>query len=177
MTQPECIVVERSFDEQRPLDELQSAERRVAWCFEQKGVRVRRSFVSLDGCAMVCVYDARDAESVRETQRTAGLPFTRAWRALLMAHGDAVCAPAGRSTVIVERDPPPGMREEHLRALMSVSGPCFQTNGVELLTTYLAADSSRVICVFSAFDAEAVRRANREGGLPFTRAWTATHHG
>jgi hypothetical protein len=114
-TRTECIVVERSFDERVRLDDLADAEQRAAWCYEQKGVRSLRSYLSLDGRAMLCVYHARDAESVRETQRVVGIPFTRAWRAVLKARAEAQVAPAGRSTVIVERDPPPGMTEEQVQ--------------------------------------------------------------
>jgi hypothetical protein len=164
MSQTECIVVEHAFGERKQFDEV-------------KGVCARRSYLSLDGKAMVSVYDAGDVESVRETQRIAGISFARIWRAFVMARGEAVCAPPGRSTVIVERGAVPGLRKEQLPGLMTARKSCFQTNGVELLCSYLAEDASRIICIFSALDAEAVRRANREGELPFTRAWAATHHG
>ena len=176
MERRERIVVERSFDARTAIDEVQNAERRVAALFEERGVRTVESFLSFDGRSMMSIYDAAAVESVRQTQSAASLPFTRAWSARVERHGETSHSPAGGSVVVLERDPPAGMTEDAMREAMAASGPCFETNGVAALSTYFAADLSRIVCVFSAVDAEAVRRANRERGLPFTRAWAATHH-
>lgn len=177
MASRERIVVERSFEEAKAFDELQRAELAVAWCLEQHGVQFLRSYLSLDGRSMVCLYDAPDAESVRETQRRGSLPFTRAWACSVLGDTGVDVAKPGFSTVVVERDVPAGMPREMIDGIMASSGPCFETHRVELLKSHLARDLHRMICIFAAPDAEAVRIANREGGPPFTRVWTATAHG
>ena len=49
-------------------------------------------------------------------------------------------------------------------------------HGVEHLAAYLSLDRRRMFCVFRGPDAESVRIANRKGGAPFDRAWSATRH-
>jgi Nickel responsive protein SCO4226-like len=75
----EAIVVERTLPE--PMDEpaLRQAVSRSAWCLEQWGCRLVSSFLSNDGWRLVCVFAAADAESVRQSQKQAKLPFDVAW--------------------------------------------------------------------------------------------------
>jgi hypothetical protein len=73
------IIVERKFDGPESFDELQAQEDRFAWCLEQHRVTFIRSYFSKDRRRMVCEYEAPDAETVREVQRTASMPFERIW--------------------------------------------------------------------------------------------------
>ena len=50
---------------------------------------------------------------------------------------------------------------------------CFDLYQVKLVRSYLSPDRKRMICLFDAPDAESVRVANRQAGIPFERAWTA----
>ncbi len=43
-----------------------------------------RSFLSLDRHKMICQYEAPDAETVRQLQRTAEAPFDRVWAANIL---------------------------------------------------------------------------------------------
>jgi len=78
------VVVERSFGEPVQFDEIQAIADRGAWCLEMYGVRFVRSFFSTDRRRMICLYEAQDADSVRETQRKAGVPFERVWAASII---------------------------------------------------------------------------------------------
>lgn len=73
------VIVERAFDEPKTFAELQAQEERHKWCLEQYGVVFLRSYMSADGKRMICLYDGPDAESVRQVNRQAGLPFERVW--------------------------------------------------------------------------------------------------
>lgn len=177
MRRRERVVVERAFDEAKLFDELQRAEDAVAWCLEQHEVKFTRSYLSLDGRSMVCLYDAPDAEAVRETQRRGGLPFTRAWTATeLTGTGHAYAAPPGFSTVVVERELPAGVTLEQIRALVASPDACFHLHRATLLASHVARDARRMVCVYSAPDAESVRRANVQARQPVSRAWAATAH-
>lgn len=77
----ELVVVERSFEQPVTFESLQELEARFSWCLEQKQVTALGSYVSGDGRRMICIYQARDAESVREVNRTSGVPFDRVWTA------------------------------------------------------------------------------------------------
>ena len=54
-----------------------------------------------------------------------------------------------------------------------VLGPCLEARNVRWITSHLAADGMRSVCLFDAEDAEAVRDANRTAGIPFDRVWAA----
>ena len=75
------IIVERKFDEPESFDEHQAQEDRFAWCLEQHEVQFIRSYFSKDRRTMICEYEAPDAETVRNVQRTASMPFERIWAA------------------------------------------------------------------------------------------------
>lgn len=79
----DAVVLERLLSE--PIDEagLRDGVGQVTWCLEQWGCRIVSSYLSLDGLRCICVFAAPDAESVRQSQRQAGLPHERAWPATL----------------------------------------------------------------------------------------------
>jgi hypothetical protein len=50
---------------------------------------------------------------------------------------------------------------------------CLDLNGVSFLSSFFARDRTRMVCLYGAPDAEAVRRTNARLGLPFERVWAA----
>jgi len=54
---------------------------------------------------------------------------------------------------------------------------CLEAHGVTFLHTYLSADGRRMICVYEAPDAEAVRAVQRTSGVPYDCIWTGARHG
>lgn len=84
----EIIVVERSFAQPAPFEELQERETRGAWCLAQHAVRFLRTYAARDERRMLCLYAAPDAESVRLAQAKADMPFERAWTARLLLDAD-----------------------------------------------------------------------------------------
>ncbi len=75
------FVVERTFAEPLPQEELQEIGARMKPCLELHNVRYIRSFWSRDRRRMICHYEASDAEAVREVQREAGAKFDAVWPA------------------------------------------------------------------------------------------------
>ena len=75
------VVVERSFPEPVGFPEIQEMEVRGAGCLAAHGVRFLKSYFSLDRRRMICLYEAPDAESVRESQTKIGAPFDTVWSA------------------------------------------------------------------------------------------------
>jgi hypothetical protein len=75
------VLVGRRFDQPAEFAALHAIEAKGSWCLDQHNVRHLRSYASLDGQRFLCLYEAPDAETVREVQRTVGLPFERAWSA------------------------------------------------------------------------------------------------
>lgn len=77
------------------------------------------------------------------------------------------------STVVVERSFEAALTLEELGAAYGRGAHCLETNGVRFVRTYLARDRRRMVCLFEAPDAEAVRRVQTTFGLPVDRVWTA----
>ncbi len=53
----------------------------LAPCLEARNISWIASHFAADGSRCVCMYDAADAELVRDANRTAGLPFDKVWPA------------------------------------------------------------------------------------------------
>jgi hypothetical protein len=73
------VLVERRFDTAVTLDQIQAIEDAGIDCLETRDVHFVRTFFSADQRRMICLYRAPDAESVREAQRKAAVPFDAAW--------------------------------------------------------------------------------------------------
>lgn len=176
----DLIVVERSFSAPTAFEEIQAREDRGAWCLELHNVRFERTYFSSDRRRMVCLYSAPDAESVRLAQQKAGMPMERVWSSRHIIPGpelyvsDALGTP--RVRVVVQRRFDRPMTMIDLGARMVDAGSCLRTWGVSYRAGHLAHDGTRMICVFEAPDAEAVRNANRQAGMPVEHLWTATVH-
>lgn len=164
------VMVERSFEAPADFDSLQQREIDGAWCLDQHGVCFLRTYFSRDKLRMLCLYEAPDAESVRVSQRTVGMPVERVWAASELGGEDA---PA---TVVVERDLPQPATLDDLRAMDQKSRWCFEMYGIRRVTSYVASGGRHMVCAFAAPDAESLRTANRTAELPVTRIWSATIH-
>ena len=77
----DAVVLERTLPQ--PFDEtaIRDASARNAWCFGEWGCHIVWSYLSTNGLRCLCVFAAPDAESVRQSQRQAGLPYEKAWPA------------------------------------------------------------------------------------------------
>lgn len=63
---------------------------------------------------------------------------------------------------------------ERFNAAQRRNAPCLRVHGVQHTVSYVTRDGLRMICVFDAPDAEAVRRAARQLGYQYERVWPAT---
>lgn len=52
--------------------------------------------------------------------------------------------------------------------------PCLPVYDVLWLSSYIATDGTRCVCVYEADDAEAVRKVYRAANVPFENVWTAS---
>lgn len=75
--------------------------------------------------------------------------------------------------VLVERTFPEPLDVKALEQTSENGRWCMELHRVRGIRSYMSADRRRMICVFEAPDAEAVRKANLTAGLPFDRVWTA----
>ena len=75
------LVLEQSFETPVSPEDLTDAAKRVDRCLEAHGARWIRSYLSVDRKRLICEFEAADAERVRESYRSAGVPFDRCWTA------------------------------------------------------------------------------------------------
>lgn len=180
----ERIVVERRFDQPITYDLYDRIRREGQWCLDKYRVDYHATYLSADGRQTVCVFDAPDAEALRSVSRTLGGPEGSAWAAIFRlpegvtpSHDGTACAGRpGLETVVVERrfDSPVTFAE--IEAIPERGAWCLETHRVGYLCSYFARDRRRMLCIYEAPDTEAVRLAQINRNMPFTRAWRATVH-
>jgi hypothetical protein len=55
--------------------------------------------------------------------------------------------------------------------------PCLQERSIGWISTHLAEDGSRSVCVLEATDAETIREAGNTAGAPYDHVWAAVRIG
>jgi hypothetical protein len=76
--------------------------------------------------------------------------------------------------VVVERefDEPKVFAE--FQAVEDANAWCLETNQVTFQRSYFSLDRKRMLCIYEGPDAESVRRAQDQAGLPYTRIYQAS---
>jgi hypothetical protein len=169
----EHVVAERVFDDPMTPDRLHALAGEDTWCLEQNRVKPVRTYLSGDGHKMVCLFEAPDAEAVRRVNQQAQVPAVRVWTASI--HGPAADAWDGTSPlVLVERSFAEPVRFEELVTREEGGAWCLEANRVRPLRSYVSSNRQRMICLYAAPDAESVRRAQKQIGMPVDEVWSAT---
>jgi hypothetical protein len=73
--------------------------------------------------------------------------------------------------VLVERSFEAPVDPASIQKTEQKSAWCLEEHSVRFVRSYVSSDGLRMICLYEAPDAEAVRLANRKAGLPFDRVW------
>jgi hypothetical protein len=125
-----------------------------------------------DGRHAICVYEAPDAESVRRTQDELKQPYDRVWTAqpLRLPPGDR---DPRYEWVVAQRALPRAYGIEEIEAVAGDPLGCNKRHRCTLLDSMLSLDGTRLICQYAAPDAESVRSANTQSGVPYERVWVA----
>lgn len=174
----DVVMFERQLDPPAAISDVHDMQRAAAWCMEQYRVRHRTSLLSHDGRLLTCAFDAPDAEAVRSVARTIGVAFERLWPASVHAPADfSLDAPfPAAGTVVVERQFAERVEFATLQEIEDRGAWCLARHRVRFLRSYFARDRQRMLCVYEAPDAESVREAQRQAGMPFEKAWAAAVH-
>ncbi len=176
----DTVVIERWFEEPVAFQEIQDLEDAGSWCLDLYSVTFLKTFFSRDRKRMICLYAAPDAEAVRRAEHQAKIPFDLAWTAEPLDIGDLrppgpPRAPDGEY-VVVERVFEEPIVPEVLMSRVRERGGCLGTYGADYLEAYLAPDRKRMLCLFRAPDAEAVRNVNRTMEISAVRVYPVTLH-
>lgn len=80
----EQVIVERVFETPVDDERLEAMGAAGAPCHALHRVKHLKTYLSADRLRMICIYEAPDAESVRISNKKAGLAFERAWSATVL---------------------------------------------------------------------------------------------
>jgi hypothetical protein len=163
------LFLERTFAEPLTSEEVLNAARGSAWCFDLHRVRWHGSFLRRDGHALICWFSAADAESARLALREADADLSRLWSGTVHMGPEPVSP-----NVVVERSFPASVRFEDIAALESAKAWCLEAHRVSYAQTFFSLDRRRMLCLYSAPDAEAVRAAQREALMPVDTVWACS---
>ena len=180
----ERVVVERQFDQPITWPAYDRFRQSAQWCLDRYRVAHRATYLSSDGRATVCLFDAPDAEALRMASRTMNFQEGRAWATTLHL-GDGIAPSVGNvacrgvigfETVVVERAFATAADLAEIAAIEQRGAWCLEAHRVRWLCTYFARDRRRMLCVYEAPDAESTRLAQSKATMPFERVWTAELH-
>jgi len=79
----EVVIVEQVLEPPLTDEEHSRVGKLIDRCAGLRNARWMRSYLSADRRRMFCEFEAPDAQSVRDSYRSAGVPFERVWSAEL----------------------------------------------------------------------------------------------
>ena len=174
------VIVEARYLEPTTPEAVLEDDQRKRFCFDLYRSHPVNHYLALDGTRICCVFRAVDAESVRRALAETGEPPPeRVWTASLEGTYDdtdslaTAAAAATGSLVLVERSFAEPVAFAAVQALEDRGSWCLDQHHVRFLGSFFAKDRRRMICLYTAPDAETVRLTNRRLELPFDRAWSA----
>lgn len=166
------IMLIRNFDKPIGADYLHQATIALNWCRKLYGVSPSIHFLARDGLRCACIFDAPDAEAVRNVIRSGGRSEPEAvWPCTIHPgpddDGASVPVQPGSTgaLVLVERLVEPRSGADSVLPL--------DRDDVRHVRSYLSHDRRRVILIYTAPDLELVRAAYRTAGLELDRIWAA----
>lgn len=166
------IFLERNFDPPIGRDDVMQMAANGAGCFSIYRIRWNGSFLAADGNRMVCWFSAPDLETGRVALRQIGTDTRVLWRGQIVDAPSVAEDDIDGANVLVERsfDEPVTLRQ--VQDIEDAGIGCLQMRNVRFIRTFFSADRRRMLCLYSAPDAESVREAQREARVPFDDAWS-----
>jgi Nickel responsive protein SCO4226-like len=160
------IILEREFDEAVDEAGFTAMALAAAGCMSLYRVQWHESLLAEDGRRLVCRFQAPDAEAVRMVSREVPARVRVAWAGSVHDSGRAE-APS----VVVERRFDTAADLDALHEREVAHAWCLEQRRVTYLRTFLSEDGQRMLCLYRAPDAESVRQAQQQAGMPLERVW------
>jgi hypothetical protein len=160
------ILLERAFDPVMSRDDFIRIALDAADCMPLYRVQWRESLLAEDGSRLICRFVAPDTEAVRMLTRDTPASARTAWAGSVHDTGREQ-----EATVVVERRFTAPAVLEALQTREDAHAWCLEQYRVTFLRTFLSSDRKRMLCLYHAPDAESVRRAQTQAGMPLERVW------
>lgn len=165
------ILVERHWEQPLTPAAMQAMFEEAGGCLAAHRCDWRGSLLSADGHELVCHFAAPDAESVRMALNEVGSPRGSVWAGTIHDAPGFTAADLAQANVLVSRRFQEPAVFAEIQALEDAGAGCLDTHRVRFVRTYFSADRRRMICLYQAPDAESVRIAQREAGMPVETVW------
>lgn len=171
------VFLERRFDPALTGNDVWEMAEDTAGCFGIHRIEWQSSLLSVDGTQMFCWFRAPDMESARIAMRQEAIDTSVFWRGSVHHAPGTQEEDLAAANVLVERsfESPVAMRD--IQDIEDAGSWCLETRNVRFIRTFFAAEKTRMICLYEAPDAESVRQAQREAGVPFDTAWSFRQFG
>ncbi|MDI5920138.1 DUF4242 domain-containing protein [Halomonas sp. LR5S13] len=165
------IVLERCFSRPLTAEFVRSVSLEAEGCLALHGVAWQGSLLARDGRRMVCRFRAPDVESARNALRQAGAEVTTLWPGTLHDAPGLDAGALAEANVLVERAFAAPVSLAAIQAREEAGAACLQNHRVRFVRTLLSQDARRMLCLYRAPDAESVRIAQHQAGMPLERVW------
>jgi hypothetical protein len=163
------VIVERDFEDPIAAEQVGAMLEEAGGCLGLYRINWHSSYLADDGRKMVCHFSAPDTETARTALHQVGAVVRTAWPATIHTGSNASLTP----NVVVERDFEQAVTMESIQALEDAGSGCLDVRDVRFVQTFFSVDHTRMLCLYNAPDAEAVRAAQDEAKVPFARVWSA----
>lgn len=163
--------LERRFDP--PIDSalVRSLSMAAQGCFDLHRIAWQASLLARDGRRLFCHFRAPDLESARIGLRQAGADIRSLWVGTVHDAPGLDAAGLAAANVLVERRFAAPVSVAAIQALENAGVACLENHRVRFLRTLCSRDQRRMVCLYRAPDAESVRLAQRQAGMPLERVW------
>lgn len=165
------IVLERRFDPPITREDFVRMGDEHTDCLSLYRITWQESLLAADGQSLICHFQAPDTESVRMLVYGDGSQSMAAWPGEIHDSGQP-----GEPNVVVERRFPSPVSFAEIQSLEAAAAWCLEQRQVLFLRSLFASDRKRMICLYQAPDAESVRLAQRQAGLPVERVWYCEYY-
>lgn len=165
------VFLERTFDPPVGRQDVIDMALQGMECFMLHRVDWVCSMLAADGKRMVCWFRGPDVESARTALRQVGAEVEVLWRGTVYEPADPPVHDPGAAQVLVQRRFDEPVTLESVQAMEEANGWCLEVHNVRFLRTFFSRDGTRMLCLYQAPDAESVRLAQRQAGLPLESVW------
>lgn len=165
------LFLERNFDPPMRIKDVAEAAFESRDCASMHGVEWLASFLCADGVKMVCWLQGPDLESARLALRQARADVSKLWHGSVYDRPGADEAQIRTANVLVERRFDEPVTLEQIQEIEDAAVWCLDTRKVRFMRSFFSTDRRRMLCLYEAPDAESVRLAQRQAGVPFEQAW------
>jgi len=165
------MILERQFEP--PLDQPRFLDmvRGAGGCMGIHRVDWQGSFLELGGARSVCWLRAADCESIRQALRESEIDCRILWQGTVHDAPGLQGEDFSRANVLVERRFTEPTLLDDVQAIEDAGANCLEMRGVRFCRTLFSTDRRRMLCLYEAPDADSVRQAQREAGMPVERVW------